>query len=118
MTIRGIRPDVTEDPTEGAQEEANAQTDWFIDAVSGNDRAIGSLAAPLRSLGEWRKRIGDGPIVVNMVVTPLTDVVEALDLPGIRFGTNLVQPFLPFVLPGTLLVQGTTPTVLHQGTFT
>jgi hypothetical protein len=95
-----------------------AQADWFINALTGSDSAAGSAAAPLRTLGEWHRRVGEGPIVVDMVVTLQTDITEDLNLLNLQFGPNLVQPFLPITVAGSVTIQGSTPVVLRSGTFT
>lgn len=95
-----------------------AQPEWFINAATGSDTNAGTAGAPLRTLGEWHRRIGEGPIVVTMIVTLQTDIAEDLNLLNLTYGPNLVQPFLPITVSGSLTIQGTTPVALRTGTFT
>ena len=102
----------------GGAPPPTAQTAWFVNALTGSDTNPGTAAAPLRTVAEWHRRIGDGPIVVSMTVTLQTDIAEDLNLLNLTFGPNLVQPFLPVTLGGSVTFQGAPSTVLRSGTFT
>lgn len=65
------------------------QIEWAIDPINGSDSAVGSLAAPLKTMDEFNARIGGNYVQVAATLQLLGDVLDApLQLAATRFKLN------------------------------
>lgn len=62
------------------------QATWVIDPTNGNDEAIGTAAAPLRTMGELNMRLANNVIQQPTTVQVLGNVADALMLNGTVLG--------------------------------
>jgi len=83
-----------------------AQADWAIDPTNGSDANRGNAAAPLRTLGEYARRIGAGTV---------TAAVHTIQILG-----HLTEPYyvLNGAYPNGAIIRGQKTTIREGGRFT
>lgn len=75
----------------------STQTDWSVNASTGNDNAVGNSAAPLATIAAWRQRLLANPLAQNLGIVTLsivgnTNLNDPLDERGITpFGGTQVN---------------------------
>lgn len=85
----------------------DAQTDWYIDPVGGNDANPGSSSAPIASFGEFLRRTGSASLRTNPPITHLSihwlNDQSALDDP---ITLQQMMHGVPFTMDGALIEVG------------
>lgn len=59
-----------------------AQTSWYIDAVSGSDEGLGTNGSPLKTHAELVRRVGHGYVPTsNITINIVSASIDAIDVP-------------------------------------
>lgn len=64
---------------EGGARTWQSQAAWFIDPVAGNDENDGATLTPIRTIGEWQRRIGRGGTILATSVVTIRATLPAAD---------------------------------------
>lgn len=82
-----------------------SQTDWYIDAINGNDENPGTQALPVKSAYEVQRRWGSPAIIRTVVTITIVSSIDEVQLSATRYTTadRIVVKSLPTTLVDTTL---------------